>query len=115
MKQYCLHVVTQPHSFIPGCSNIWAPATVGPAASLIPVLDLVPVPQPRMTNVFSLVGWFTFRPSPSEYALLNPPPFLLLEIQYWAGVITRNACRKDENRGGVRQCANSEFCSMTVI
>ncbi|CAG8446375.1 3357_t:CDS:2 [Ambispora leptoticha] len=27
------------------------------------------------------------------------------EIQYWAGVIMRNACRKDESRGGIRQCA----------
>jgi hypothetical protein len=29
------------------------------------------------------------------------------EIQYWAGVIMRNACRKDDSRGGIRQCANS--------
>lgn len=28
------------------------------------------------------------------------------DIQYWAGVIMRNACRKDELRGGIRQCAN---------
>lgn len=28
------------------------------------------------------------------------------EIQYWAGVIMRNACRKDDARGGIRQCAN---------
>ncbi|CAM0140310.1 unnamed protein product [Umbelopsis sp. WA50703] len=43
-------------------------------------------------NVFSLVEKFTHR--------LHPPA-----IQYWAGVIMRNACRKDETRGGVRQCA----------
>ncbi|CAG8620094.1 10706_t:CDS:1 [Acaulospora colombiana] len=43
-------------------------------------------------NVFSLVEKFTHR--------LHPP-----EIQYWAGVIMRNACRKDEDRGGIRQCA----------
>lgn len=43
-------------------------------------------------NVFSLVEKFTHR--------LHPPA-----IQYWAGVIMRNACRKDESRGGVRQCA----------
>ncbi|KAF6756926.1 hypothetical protein DFP72DRAFT_751044, partial [Ephemerocybe angulata] len=33
-------------------------------------------------------------------------PTLPPEIQYWAGVIMRNACRKDETRGGIRQCAN---------
>ncbi|CAJ0907014.1 12321_t:CDS:2 [Entrophospora sp. SA101] len=43
-------------------------------------------------NVFSLVERFTHRLHPAE-------------IQYWAGVIMRNACRKDEARGGVRQCA----------
>ncbi|KAG8931123.1 hypothetical protein FRC01_001824 [Tulasnella sp. 417] len=53
-------------------------------------------------NVFSLVERFTFRPSPSEMHL----PRLPQEIQYWAGVIMRNACRKDETRGGIRQCAN---------
>ncbi|KAF8311715.1 MYND domain-containing protein, partial [Clavulina sp. PMI_390] len=53
-------------------------------------------------NIFSLVERFTFRPSPSEPTLLRLPP----EIQYWAGVIMRNACRKDESRGGIRQCAS---------
>ncbi|EGN99473.1 hypothetical protein SERLA73DRAFT_182428 [Serpula lacrymans var. lacrymans S7.3] len=62
--------------------------------------------SPRMTNVFSLVERFTFRPSSSETDLPNPPPKLPPEIQYWAGVIMRNACRKDDSRGGIRQCAN---------
>lgn len=53
-------------------------------------------------NVFSLVERFTFRPSPSDPGLFRIPP----EIQYWAGVIMRNACRKDEAQGGIRQCAN---------
>ncbi|ETW82562.1 hypothetical protein HETIRDRAFT_316366, partial [Heterobasidion irregulare TC 32-1] len=60
----------------------------------------------RQTNVFSLVERFTFRPSSSESDLPNPPPTLPQEIQYWAGVIMRNACRKDDSRGGIRQCAN---------
>lgn len=67
-----------------------------------------PAPTSRQTNVFSLVERFTFRPSSSESELPNPPPPLPAEIQYWAGVIMRNACRKDESRGGIRQCANSE-------
>ncbi|KAF4596922.1 hypothetical protein EYR38_008313 [Pleurotus pulmonarius] len=66
-----------------------------------------PNPPPvRQTNVFSLVERFTFRPSASEAELPNAPPKLPQEIQYWAGVIMRNACRKDESRGGIRQCAN---------
>ncbi|KAF8751152.1 MYND finger [Rhizoctonia solani] len=50
-------------------------------------------------NVFSLVERFTLRPSPSETTL----PRLPHEIQYWVGVIMRNACRKDDQRGGIRQ------------
>ncbi|KAI8384353.1 uncharacterized protein BYT42DRAFT_544265 [Radiomyces spectabilis] len=44
-------------------------------------------------NVFSVVERFTHRLHPAA-------------IVYWAGVIMRNACRKDETRGGIRQCAN---------
>lgn len=46
-------------------------------------------------NVFSVVEKFTHRLHPAA-------------IIYWAGVIMRNACRKDEGRGGVRQCANMQ-------
>ncbi|KAF9512866.1 hypothetical protein BS47DRAFT_1393887 [Hydnum rufescens UP504] len=49
--------------------------------------------RPSM-NIFSLVERFAFRPSPSEPQL----PHLPNEIQYWGGVIMRNACRKDEGR-----------------
>jgi hypothetical protein len=70
-------------------------------------LSPAPPTAPRQTNVFSLVERFTFRPSSHEYDLPNPPPTLPPEIQYWAGVIMRNACRKDDSRGGIRQCANS--------
>jgi hypothetical protein len=66
----------------------------------------VPLPdQPfvsESTNMFSLVERFTFRPSPPDPDLVKLPA----DIQYWAGVIMRNACRKDELHGGVRQCAN---------
>jgi hypothetical protein len=78
-----------------------APSAATPAAT-----PATPTP-PRQTNVFSLVERFTFRPSSHEYDLPNPPPTLPQEIQYWAGVIMRNACRKDDSRGGIRQCANS--------
>lgn len=66
----------------------------------------------RQTNVFSLVERFTFKPSSSELlngsAGVGAMPRLPPEIQYWAGVVMRNACRKDDMRGGVRQCANSK-------
>jgi hypothetical protein len=74
----------------------------------------------RQTNVFSLVERFTFKPSSSELAAaaaaasqgggnVGIPPRMPPEIQYWAGVVMRNACRKDDNRGGIRQCANSAW------
>jgi hypothetical protein len=53
-------------------------------------------------NVFSLVERFTFKPAGGDPTLRQLPK----EIQYWAGVIMRNACRKDEAQGGIRQCAN---------
>ena len=67
-----------------------------------------PPQPPRMTNVFSLVERFAFSPNHAESNSPNLLPFLPQEIQYWAGVIMRNACLKDEGRGGVRQCARSE-------
>jgi hypothetical protein len=59
-------------------------------------------PVSATSNVFSLVERFTFRPSGNDPTMFKVPP----EIQYWAGVIMRNACRKDEGRGGIRQCAH---------
>ena len=59
----------------------------------------------RQVNMFSLVERFTFRRSLIETDLPYPLP---LEIQYWAGVVMRNACRKDDTRGGIRQCASGE-------
>ena len=68
--------------------------------------SVVPLPERPVVsespNVFSLVERFTFKPSHSDPMLKQMPK----EIQYWAGVIMRNACRKDEAQGGIRQCAN---------
>jgi hypothetical protein len=44
-------------------------------------------------NIFPLVEKFTMRHHSQE-------------LQYWAGVVMRNLCRKDDARGGIRQCAN---------
>ncbi|KAI9816833.1 MAG: hypothetical protein M1827_001478 [Pycnora praestabilis] len=43
-------------------------------------------------NIFPLVEKFTVR---------HHTP----DMQYWAGVVMRNLCRKDDSRGGIRQCA----------
>lgn len=85
-----------------------ASSSTSPLAASTPLVLPPPGPQ-RKTNVFSLVERFTFKPSSAETDSSSPPPRLPPEIQYWAGVIMRNACRKDESRGGIRQCANSEF------
>lgn len=64
-----------------------------------------PLPQrpaySETPNIFSLVERFTFRASPSDPHMYKIPS----DIHYWAGVIMRNACRKDDARGGIRQCA----------
>lgn len=44
-------------------------------------------------NLFELVERFTVLWSPRDFP-------------HWAGIIMRNSCRKDESRGGIRQCAN---------
>lgn len=43
-------------------------------------------------NIFPLVEKFTVRHHSQD-------------MQYWAGVVMRNLCRKDDLRGGIRQCA----------
>lgn len=63
-----------------------------------------PAPLPLSSNVFSLVEAFTHRPASTD----RFTPRHSSEIQYWAGVIMRNACRKDDARGGIRQCANMQ-------
>jgi len=70
----------------------------------------------RQTNVFSLVERFTYKPSSADSGDgINSLPRLPPEIQYWAGVIMRNACRKDDSRGGIRQCANSMYSSCAIM
>ncbi|RPA79212.1 hypothetical protein BJ508DRAFT_145134 [Ascobolus immersus RN42] len=46
-------------------------------------------------NIFPLVEKFTIRHHSSQ-------------MQYWAAVVMRNLCRKDDSRGGIRQCAYYE-------
>ncbi|KAL3434916.1 MYND-type zinc finger protein samB [Aspergillus tetrazonus] len=48
---------------------------------------------PDDVNIFPLVEKFTARHHSKD-------------MSYWACVVMRNLCRKDESRGGIRQCAN---------
>ena len=50
---------------------------------------------PQDLNIFPLVEKFTVRHHSQD-------------MQYWAGVVMRNLCRKDDSRGGIRQCAYYE-------
>ncbi|KAG0904752.1 hypothetical protein G6F33_012689 [Rhizopus arrhizus] len=93
-------------SSIPLLNNLSADAILHREEDILLSLQLLAYlskyPQIRQTfhsshrhNVFSVVEKFTHRIHPAA-------------IIYWAGVIMRNACRKDEGRGGVRQCANMQ-------
>ncbi|CAD6935004.1 unnamed protein product [Tilletia controversa] len=51
-------------------------------------------------TVFSIAERFTLKTSSSRSAIIKDSR-LSTEVQNWAGVIMRDACRKDESRGGV--------------
>lgn len=65
---------------------------------------LVKVDEPAY-NIFPLIEKFTVRCSGSRQSLLPTTLQHSETMQYWAGVVMRNLCRKDESRGGIRQCA----------
>ncbi|KAK3213919.1 hypothetical protein GRF29_28g1460307 [Pseudopithomyces chartarum] len=68
----------------------------GEAASPAPMADdeeeLEEYELPDDFNIFPLVEKFTVRHHTAD-------------MQYWASVVMRNLCRKDDSRGGIRQCA----------
>ncbi|KAK5006369.1 hypothetical protein LTR28_006579 [Elasticomyces elasticus] len=55
-------------------------------------------------NIFPLIEKFTARAS-SRHSVPQIAGQQTGDMQYWAGVVMRNLCRKDESRGGIRQCA----------
>ncbi|KAF2156611.1 hypothetical protein K461DRAFT_209005, partial [Myriangium duriaei CBS 260.36] len=68
--------------------------------------EFVPKPGEEPYNIFPLIEKFTVRaPSNSRHALHPTSPQQSETMQYWAGVVMRNLCRKDESKGGIRQCA----------
>ncbi|KAI7500257.1 hypothetical protein KC367_g3822 [Hortaea werneckii] len=65
--------------------------------------EFVQKPGEKPFNIFPLIEKFTVKPSSSRHA--TPPTPQQGDMQYWAGVVMRNLCRKDDSRGGIRQCA----------
>lgn len=65
--------------------------------------EFVKKPGEKPFNIFPLIEKFTAKPSSSRHA--QPASPQQGDMQYWAGVVMRNLCRKDESRGGIRQCA----------
>ncbi|KAK9317958.1 hypothetical protein V1522DRAFT_8521 [Lipomyces starkeyi] len=65
--------------------------------ALVPEDESLIAPEYKLStlNLFQLVERFTTR-------------MFVGDLHYWASVIMRNSCRKDESRGGVRQCGYFE-------
>lgn len=66
--------------------------------------EFVRKPGEQPYNIFPLIEKFTAKPSSSRHSQ-NPASPQQGDMQYWAGVVMRNLCRKDDSRGGIRQCA----------
>ena len=67
--------------------------------------EFVKKPGEEPYNIFPLIEKFTANPKSSSRHAHNPSTQQQGDMQYWAGVVMRNLCRKDETRGGIRQCA----------
>lgn len=59
---------------------------------------------PEPEEEYLLPDDFNIFPLVEKYTVRHHSP----EMQYWAGVVMRNLCRKDDSRGGIRQCAYYE-------
>jgi hypothetical protein len=54
-------------------------------------------------NIFPLIERFTAKHASTRFSSSATPQHS--DMHYWAGVVMRNLCRKDDNKGGIRQCA----------
>lgn len=66
--------------------------------------EFVIKPGEKPYNIFPLIEKFTAKTSSSRHSH-SPASPQQNDMQYWAGVVMRNLCRKDDSRGGIRQCA----------
>ncbi|KAL2753917.1 hypothetical protein ACRALDRAFT_2043047 [Sodiomyces alcalophilus JCM 7366] len=57
--------------------------------------------EEKMEEEFLLPNDFNIFPLVEKFTVRHHSP----DMQYWAGVVMRNLCRKDDTRGGIRQCA----------
>lgn len=68
--------------------------------------EFVEKPGEKPYNIFPLIEKFTAKPSTSSrHSATGPISPQQDDMSYWAGVVMRNLCRKDDSRGGIRQCA----------
>ena len=72
--------------------------------------EFVVKPAEAEFNIFPLIEKYTNKSSSSRHnasssAVIAQSPQQQGDMQYWAGVVMRNLCRKDDSRGGIRQCA----------
>ncbi|EGP89865.1 unnamed protein product [Zymoseptoria tritici ST99CH_1A5] len=68
--------------------------------------EFVIKPGEKPYNIFPLIEKFTAKPSSSSRSCSSSSTSPQQnDMQYWAGVVMRNLCRKDDSRGGIRQCA----------
>ncbi|KAK4541026.1 hypothetical protein LTR36_008395 [Oleoguttula mirabilis] len=65
--------------------------------------EFVKKPDEKAFNIFPLIEKITAKSSSSRHPTPTSPQ--QGDMQYWAGVVMRNLCRKDDSRGGIRQCA----------
>lgn len=71
--------------------------------------EFVTTPTTKPYNIFPLIEKFTASKSSHRHSSSHPPQPPAspsqTDMSYWAGVVMRNLCRKDDSRGGIRQCA----------
>lgn len=67
--------------------------------------EFVKKPGEKPFNIFPLIEKFTSKNSTSSRHAQSAASPQQGDMQYWAGVVMRNLCRKDDSRGGIRQCA----------
>ncbi|KAL8946804.1 MAG: hypothetical protein Q9222_006848 [Ikaeria aurantiellina] len=87
-----------------------------PKLKIDPKLKMAQAPQVADERTASRADKLSFDPEQEEYLL--PDDFNIFplvekftvrhhsqDMRHWAGVVMRNLCRKDDSRGGIRQCA----------
>jgi hypothetical protein len=64
-------------------------------------LNLPPLPSEEDLEEYTQPDDFSIFPLVEKFTVRHHAP----EMQYWARVVMRNLCRRDDSQGGIRQCA----------